>query len=37
MWIVCGIISVIFCVIAWIMTMNKNKKANLAGSIPKFV
>lgn len=30
MWIVCGIISVIFCVIAWIMTMNKNKKANLA-------
>ncbi len=30
MWIVCGVISVIFCVIAWIMTMNKNKKANLA-------
>ncbi len=30
MWIVCGIISVVFCVIAWIMTMNKNKKANLA-------
>ena len=30
MWIVCGIISVVFCVVAWIMTMNKNKKANLA-------
>lgn len=30
MWIVCGIISVIFCVMAWIMAINKNKKANWA-------
>ena len=30
MWIVCGVISVIFCVMAWIMTMNKNKNAVFA-------
>ena len=30
MWMVCGSISVIFCVIAWIMTINKNKKAKWA-------
>ena len=30
MWIICGMISVIFCVIAWVMAINKNKKANLA-------
>lgn len=30
MWFVCGMMSVIFCVMAWIMTMNKNKKANYA-------
>lgn len=29
MWIVCGIISVIFCIMAWIWTINKNKKAIL--------
>ena len=30
MWIVCGVISVIFCVTAWILTINKIKKAILA-------
>ncbi len=29
MWIVCGIISIIFCIMAWIWTINKNKKAIL--------
>ena len=29
MWIVCGIISIIFCIMAWIGTINKNKKAIL--------
>lgn len=24
MWIICGIISVIFCVIGWVMALNKN-------------
>ena len=30
MWIACGIISVIFCATAWIMTANKNRNANWA-------
>lgn len=30
MWIFCGIMSVVFYVMAWIMTINNNKKANLA-------
>ena len=30
MWIVCGIISIIFCIMAWIWTINKNKKAILS-------
>ena len=30
MWIACGIISVIFCATAWIMTANKNRNANRA-------
>ena len=30
MCIACGIISVIFCATAWIMTANKNRNANRA-------
>ena len=30
MWIICGIISVIFCAAAWIMTANKNRNAGVA-------
>ena len=29
MWIVCGIISIIFCIMAWIWPINKYKKAIL--------
>lgn len=27
MWIICGAISIIFCVVAWLMVTNKNTKA----------
>ena len=30
MWIICGMISVFFCVMSWIMTIQKKGKANWA-------
>lgn len=30
MWIICGMISVIFCVLSWIMTIQEKEKANWA-------
>ena len=32
MWIICGIISVVFCVFAWVMTAKKNCKASWAAA-----
>lgn len=32
MWIICGIISVVFCVFAWIMIAKKNFKASWAAA-----